>query len=89
VDDLAILLKQVDLLNAGNLVDTQALDSGLNLLVIGGSVLVDSLVRPPYGALATNAYLLLQLKRGVRLIIDETKNGRPWPASERPFCFSL
>jgi hypothetical protein len=53
VDDVAILLEHVDLLNALDGLDVQLLESGLELLVIGAGVADDLLDLAAGGTLAT------------------------------------
>jgi hypothetical protein len=53
VDDVAVLLEHVDLLNALDGLDVQLLESGLELLVIGAGVADDLLDLAAGGTLAT------------------------------------
>jgi len=61
VDDGAIVLDDVHLLDAGNCVYRQLLERRLQLLVVGGGRGVDDLLLAARGALAANAHLRLQL----------------------------
>jgi hypothetical protein len=55
VNDVAILLEHVDLLNSLDWLDVQLLKRSLQLLVVGAGGLVDLLRLPSGRALATNA----------------------------------
>ena len=60
VDDVAIVLEHVHLLNGGDVVHSKALQGGLEALVIGGGGLVLGLLLPAHGTLATGADGLLK-----------------------------
>lgn len=53
VDDIAIRLEHVDLLNGRNWLDVHLLESGLQLLVVGAGALVDLLDLSSRGALSS------------------------------------
>jgi hypothetical protein len=53
VDDVAILLEHVDLLNSLDGLDVHLLESGLELLVVGGGGLVDALGLAAGGTLSS------------------------------------
>ena len=53
VDDVAVRLEHVDLLDCLNGLDVHLLESGLQLLVVGASALVDLLDLPSRGALSS------------------------------------
>lgn len=61
VDDLAVVLEEGDLLDTLDGLAAEALEVGLELLVVAGSALVLDLVLPAGGTLATNAHVCLQL----------------------------
>merc|ERR1719282_1367398 len=59
VDDGAILVEQVDLIDARDLVETHLAQGDLELLVVASSLLVDSLSLSAHGALASDTDLVL------------------------------
>lgn len=77
VDHGAIVLKNVDLLDAGELTELETLEGGLETLIVGGSGLVNGLLLSSDGALSANAYAsghALQLCK--LLLIDCAFHGR-------------
>lgn len=61
VDDRAVVLDHVDLLDAGDHVDGQLLQQRLQLLVVGGGGRVHNLLLAPGRSLAADTHRLLQL----------------------------
>ena len=57
VDDGAIVLEEVDLLDRRDVVHAQALERVLQPFVVGGGRLVDRLLLPPHRTLAARAHL--------------------------------
>jgi hypothetical protein len=53
VDDVAVALEHVDLLDGLNRLDVELLEGGLKLLVVGAGALVDLLDLPARSALAS------------------------------------
>lgn len=45
MDDSAVVLEQVDLINSGDSVNTQSLEGSLQFLVVSDSLLVDNLYK--------------------------------------------
>lgn len=78
VDDVAVLLEHVDLLNTLDGLDVQLLESGLELLVIGARVADDLLDLAAGGTLATVKFVswldIGRLKKCGWLGVDEWVN---------------
>jgi len=84
VDDGAIVLDDVHLLDAGDRVHRQLLQGRLQLLVVGGGRGVDNLLLAAGGSLAANAHLRLQLLQLLRIHLPNgihTKFGLVTPQS--------
>jgi hypothetical protein len=64
----AILLEEVDLLDSGDVVNLQALQGGLQLLLVT-CLLVDSLSLSAHGTLTTNTYASLDLLQSLQSLI--------------------